>query len=301
MCPGPLSWLCPPSPWGHQRSTQGQHCRRSWTVRRGHLGKFPGGCLIPSSGLASVQEKPPCRVWERWLMWWEVQEQGCTSHITGCPAQILPGQRNSLITLGFSHEEMSSKAKHNQKIKTKLPAWQKSGKHLYKPKPRSHGKCWVSSPSASTGTAAQASHSPGTPWFQCPAGLHPASLSLGSFPRYSRQQTSSSANWAWAHPPQLYNTTQSLQQKLYQRLSSQKPLSLWQQKLWMFLKLEASQLDGDTDSLPQSFWSLQIKRWKIPCQSQTASNYTKTDKFFSSSYLDCLAGLRMRKPLYLAG
>lgn len=151
MCPGPLSWLCPPFPWGHQRSTQGQHCRCSWTVRRGHWGKFPAEFLSPSPGLASGQENPPWRVWQRWLeeprSSGEVQEQGCTSHISRCPAQVLPGQRDSLITLSFSHEGNVFQGKtqtKKKKKKTKLPAQQKSGKHL-QAKPQSHGKCWVSS------------------------------------------------------------------------------------------------------------------------------------------------------------
>lgn len=58
----------------------------------------------------------------------EVQEQGCTSRH---PAQILPAQSNSLITLVcfvlifFLMREISSKAKHNQKNQNQTPSMAK--------------------------------------------------------------------------------------------------------------------------------------------------------------------------------
>lgn len=175
MCPGPSAGFAPLSP-GDTRAAP----RASPADAPGHSGGLKwGNSQVGASDLililVLVQAKPPWRVWQRWLMcWsqeWQVQEQGCTSTSPGpaCPQRLLnhPGV--------FFMKKMSSKAKHNQKIK--LPAWQTSGKVL-----QAKTQVWweilsVLSPQPGC---------PGTPWLQCPAWLHPASPSLGSFPGHSR-------------------------------------------------------------------------------------------------------------------
>lgn len=268
MCPGPSAGFAPLFP-GDTRAAP----RASTADAPGHSGGLKwGNSQVGASALililVPVQAKPPWRVWQRWLRcWsqeWEVQEQGCTSHIPrSCPGPTCP--QTLFNHPGFFMKEMSSKAKHNQK--NQAPSNPKVWKSPAGQNPGLMGS--VECPQSS---ARVPRHSLAL----VPCLVPPASPSLGSFPGHSRQHTSCSANLAWAYPPRVYNTTLNLQQKL----SSLKPVSLWQHKLWMFLKSEASQLDGDLNSLPQSFWSLQIKRWKISCQSQAASNYTKTDKFF---------------------
>lgn len=217
MCPGPLSWLCPPFPWGHQRSTQGQHCRCSWTVRRGHWGKFPAEFLSPSPGLASGQENPPWRVWQRWLeeprSSGEVQEQGCTSHISRCPAQVLPGQRDSLITLSFSHEGNVFQGKTQTKKKKKWKPNSQHSKSLENTPASQTPVSWEVLGVLSPQQAQPLLHKPLTA--QALLGF---SALLGSLPVYSRQQTSSSADWAWGYPPPDLQHSSELAAETYTRV-----------------------------------------------------------------------------------
>lgn len=192
-------------------------------------------------------------------------------HWISCPYPAWPKQLFNHP--GFSQEGNVFQGKTRLKKKSKSNS--QHGKSLEDTPARQtlHGKRWVSSvlsKHSQSCTSLSLPGCPGTPWFQCPAGYQPFPWLI---PSLQQAATIVFSSFSLGLSPQVYNTSANLQQKLIPECTKARfPLAAE--------TLNKPQLYGDFDSLPQSFWSLQIKRWKIFCQSQTASNYTKTDKFF---------------------